>query len=75
MNSWTLTWTWPGNQELTQSWNANYTQSGANVTLTNLSYNGSIAPGKTVTGVGFNGSYGGSNPAPTAFYVNGTVCH
>jgi hypothetical protein len=75
INSWTLTWTWPGNQKVTQSWNANYTQSGANVTFTNMSYNATIAPGATLTGVGFNASYSGSNPAPTAFSVNGTPCH
>lgn len=75
MTSWTLTWTWPGNQQLTQSGNTNYTQRGANVTLTDMSSNASIAPGATVAGVGFNGSYSGSNLAPTAFYVNGTLCH
>jgi sugar lactone lactonase YvrE len=75
INSWTLTWTWPGNQRVTQSWNANYTQSGANVTFTNMSYNATIAPGATLSGVGFNASYSGSNPAPTAFSVNGTLCH
>jgi sugar lactone lactonase YvrE len=75
INSWTLTWTWPGNQRVTQSWNANYTQTGANVTFTHMSYNATIAPGATLTGVGFNASYSGSNPAPTAFSVNGTLCH
>jgi cellulase/cellobiase CelA1 len=75
IDPWTLTWTYPGNQKLTQSWNANYTQNGANVTLTNMSYNAQISAGATLNGVGFNGSYSGSNPAPTAFYVNGTLCH
>jgi hypothetical protein len=74
IDSWTLTWAWPGNQALTQSWNANYTQSGPNVTLTDMSYNKQIAAGATLTGVGFNASYSGANPAPTAFYVNGTRC-
>jgi hypothetical protein len=74
MNPWTLTWTWPGNQKVTQSWESNYKQTGANVTLTNMSYNATIAPGATLSGVGFNGSYHGSNPSPTAFYVNGTLC-
>ncbi len=75
INSWTLTWTWPGNQRVTQSWSANSSQSGANVTFTNMSYNATIAPGATLTGVGFNASYSGSNPAPGAFSVNGTPCH
>jgi hypothetical protein len=75
INDWTLSWTWPGNQQVTESWNATYSQSGANAKLTYMSYNASIAPGGTLTGVGFNGSYSGSNPSPTAFYVNGTLCH
>ncbi|MGB6942150.1 MAG: Ig-like domain repeat protein [Bryobacteraceae bacterium] len=75
ITSWTLTWAWPGNQAVTQSWNANYEQSGADVSLTNESYNGQIAAGGTISGIGFNGSYSGSNSAPSAFYVNGTLCH
>ncbi len=75
ITSWTLTWTWPGNQAVTESWNATYQQSGPNVTLTNESYNKQIAAGATLTGMGFNASYSGTNPAPTAFYVNGTLCH
>jgi hypothetical protein len=75
ISSWTLTFAWPGNQEVTQAWNANYSQSGANVTFTNESYNGTIAVGATLSGMGFNGSYSGNNKAPTAFYVNGTQCH
>jgi hypothetical protein len=75
ITSWTLTWTWPGNQKVTQSWNANYTENGPNVTFTNMSYNATIAPGATLTGVGFNASYHNSNPAPTAFSVNGVLCH
>ena len=75
INSWRLTWTWPGNQAVTQSWNATYQQSGPNVTLTNESFNKHIAAGATLTGVGFNGSYSGANSAPTSFSVNGTPCH
>ena len=75
INSWTLTWTWPGNHRVTQSWNANYSQSGANATFTNMSCNATISPGATLTGMGFNASYSGSNPAPAGFAVNGTTCH
>ncbi len=74
ISSWTLTWAWPANQAVTQSWNATHTQSGPNVTFTDMSYNKQIAAGATLTGVGFNGSYSGSNPAPTVFYINGTRC-
>jgi len=72
---WTLTWTWPGTQAVTEAWNANYTQTGANVKFTYESYNATIAAGSTLSGTGFNGTWSGTNTAPTAFYVNGTLCH
>jgi large repetitive protein len=75
LNGWNLTWTWPGNQKITQSWNATYTQTGANAKLTNESYNAAIAPGATLNGIGFNGSYSGTNHSPAAFYLNGTLCN
>jgi large repetitive protein len=75
INGWTLTWTWAGNQAINQAWNANYTQSGAKATLTNASWNGTIAAGATVSGMGFNASYSGTNTAPSAFYLNGQLCH
>jgi len=75
INGWQLTWTWAGNQQITQSWNSNYSQSGANAKLTNATWNATIGAGQTLSGMGFNASYSGSNPAPAAFYVNGTLCH
>jgi hypothetical protein len=74
LNGWTLAWTWPGTQQITSAWNANYSQTGAAVTLTNLDYNASLAPGATLSGLGFNANYSGSNPAPTAFFLNGSPC-
>jgi hypothetical protein len=75
ITDWVLTWTWPGTQAVTQAWNANYTQTGANVKFTYESYNATISAGSTLSGMGFNGTWSGSNIAPTAFYVNGTLCH
>jgi hypothetical protein len=37
-------------------------------------WNPTIAPGATLSGIGFNASYSGSNPSPTTFYINGTLC-
>ncbi|MCF6471059.1 cellulose 1,4-beta-cellobiosidase, partial [Nonomuraea sp. MG754425] len=42
-------------------------------TGTNLSYNGSLATGASVS-VGFNGTWTGTNPNPTSFSVNGVTC-
>jgi hypothetical protein len=38
-----------------------------------MSWNGVLAPGAS-TSIGFNGSYTGSNPTPTAFTLNGATC-
>jgi len=74
VNGWNLTWTWAGNQKITESWDSTYSQTSANAKLTNESYNAAIAPGATITGIGFNASYSGTNTAPTAFSLNGTPC-
>ena len=73
--NWSLTWTFANGQKITQVWNGNGTQSGANVTVTNLSYNGSIPAGGSYSGMGFNGSWNNTkNAVPTSFAVNGTTC-
>src|SRR3954453_14747201 len=73
LTSWTLTWSFGAGQTVTQAWTTTLTQSGAAVTAKNVSYNGSVATNGTVA-FGFNGSWTGSNPAPTTFAVNGVPC-
>ncbi|GAA4673154.1 non-reducing end alpha-L-arabinofuranosidase family hydrolase [Phytohabitans rumicis] len=73
ISSWNLVWSFGAGQSITQIWNATHTQSGAQVTARNVSYNGSIATNATVS-FGFNGAWAGSNPVPTAFTLNGTAC-
>ena len=73
ISPWTLTFTFGGDQKIASLWNASYTQSGEQVTVTNESYDSTVAPGSSVT-VGFTGSYSSSNAAPAAFAVNGTAC-
>ena len=75
LSSWTLTWSFPDGQTVTQLWNGNVTQSGANVSVTNESYNGGIASGGSYSGMGFNGTWNNTtNAAPTSFAVNGVTC-
>jgi len=75
LSSWTLTWSFANGQTITQFWNGIETQSGANVTVTNESYNGSIPAGGSATGLGFNGTWNNStNAIPTAISLNGTAC-
>ncbi|GIH20950.1 endo-1,4-beta-xylanase [Rugosimonospora africana] len=73
INGWTLRWTFANGQKVTQSWNGTFSQSGAQVTVTNVSYNGTIPAGGS-TSLGFNGSWSGTNAVPTSFTVNGTTC-
>lgn len=73
INGWTLAFTFPGTQQITQGWNGTFTQQGAKVTVTNASYNGTIAVNGTAN-PGFNASWSGSNPNPTSFTLNGSAC-
>ena len=73
VNGWTLAFTWPGNQQITQGWSATWSQASSRVTATNLAWNASIAPSATVN-IGFNASYSGSDPRPAGFTLNGAAC-
>ena len=74
ITNWTLKWTFPGNQQITNLWNGSYVQTGPAVTARNLSYNGSIPAGGSYNGLGFTANFSGTNTAPTSFTVNGVVC-
>ena len=75
ISSWTLTWTFGNGQTVTQLWNGNAAQTGANVSVTNESYNGNIPAGGSYSGMGFNGTWNSTaNAVPTSFAVNGVTC-
>ena len=73
INGWTLAFTFPGNEQITNAWNGAFTQSGEGVRITNESYNATIAAGGS-TSLGFQGTWTTSSSPPTAFTVNGTSC-
>ncbi|MBO4255693.1 glycoside hydrolase family 6 protein [Streptomyces griseorubiginosus] len=73
-SSWSLKWSYAGNQKVTSYWNAKVGQSGAAVTAANESYNGTLATGGSVS-FGFNGSYSGTNAVPTTFTLDGVTCN
>ncbi|MCG8348079.1 MAG: cellulase family glycosylhydrolase [Chloroflexales bacterium] len=74
INGWTVTWNFPGNQQITNIWNGSYSQTGASVSAPNVSYNANIPANGGTTNFGFNLSYSGSNAIPTSFQLNGTTC-
>jgi hypothetical protein len=73
VSGWTLAFAWPGNQRITGGWSAAWTQTGNQVTATNLSWNATLQPGATAN-LGFQATYTGANPPPTAFTLNGATC-
>jgi mannan endo-1,4-beta-mannosidase len=75
VNGWTLRWTFPGNQVVTNMWNAVPAQSGKQVTATNpASYNTRIPAGGSLN-FGFSGtSVAGTNGVPASFTLNGVTC-
>jgi Cellulose binding domain len=73
ITGWTLTWTFPGNQQITNMWNAVRTQSGQAVSAADAGWNRTIAAGGTAA-FGFQAGFSGSNARPTAFRLNGTAC-
>jgi len=65
ITGWTLTYSYTGNQTLTQGWSGNWSQSQKTITVTNASWNGSLAAGAN-TSLGANFSYSGTNTAPAS---------
>jgi endoglucanase len=64
VNGWTVRWTLASGQTISQLWQGAMTTSGANVTVTNLDYNRSLAA-NTSTTFGFQASGAPSTPTLT----------
>jgi acetylxylan esterase len=73
VNGWTLGFTLPSGQTITNGWNATYSPNSGAVTARNVSYNGAIAPNASVS-IGFQATHTGNTARPTAFTLNGTAC-
>ncbi|SED07827.1 GDSL-like Lipase/Acylhydrolase family protein [Amycolatopsis tolypomycina] len=74
VTGWQLTWSFGAGQRVTQLWNGTVAQSGAQVTVGNAGWNGTLGAGASA-GLGFLGSWTGANPVPTDFALNGTRCN
>jgi cellulose 1,4-beta-cellobiosidase len=70
LSSWKVTWTYGGNQAVGNAWNAGVSQAGQSVTATNAGYNGNV-PANGSASFGFQGSYSGTNSAPTLTCATG----
>ncbi|MDG4792895.1 cellulose binding domain-containing protein [Micromonospora sp. WMMD1082] len=73
INGWTLTYSLPSGQQVSNAWNATVSQSGSSVTARNVGHNGTIAPGGSAS-FGYQGTLSGTYSSPTSFSLNGTAC-
>ncbi|MEN3608931.1 PHB depolymerase family esterase [Plantactinospora sp. ZYX-F-223] len=73
INGWSLAFTLPGGQTITNGWNAAYSPNSGVVTARNVSYNGTIAPNASV-GIGFQATHTGNTARPPSFTLNGSAC-
>ncbi|PFG33829.1 cellulase family glycosylhydrolase [Sanguibacter antarcticus] len=73
LSAWTLGFTFADGQKVTNGWSGIYSQTGADVTVANQSWNGTLQAGATIE-IGFNGSHTGTNTVPSQFTLNGAVC-
>ncbi|SDS92439.1 endo-1,4-beta-xylanase [Actinoplanes derwentensis] len=73
LTSWNVAWQFTGGQQISQLWGGTHSQSGTAVTVGNAAWNGNLPAGGS-TSFGFLSSWTGTNPAPTAFSLNGTAC-
>lgn len=73
VTGWKLGFAFANGQTVSNMWGGTAAQSGGSVTVTPASYTDTIAAGGSVT-LGFIGSKGATNAAPTAFTLNGAAC-
>jgi len=73
LSGWQMTWSFAGNQQITNLWNGALLQSGQSVTVGHAAWNNNVPNGGS-TSYGFQAGYSGANARPTNFRLNGTLC-
>ncbi|MGW1272208.1 cellulase family glycosylhydrolase [Streptomyces sp. NPDC002491] len=73
ISGWKLVFAFADGQTVGNMWGGSAAQSGGTVTVTPAAYTSTVPAGGSVT-VGFIGSKGAANTAPTAFTLNGGAC-
>ncbi|MFB7949819.1 cellulose binding domain-containing protein [Kitasatospora phosalacinea] len=73
VNGWTLAFTLPGGQSVTNAWNATVGPATGQVAASNLSYNAAIPAGGS-TSFGFQANHTGNAAAASGFTLNGVAC-
>ncbi|MGW2648672.1 cellulose binding domain-containing protein [Streptomyces sp. NPDC001393] len=73
VNGWSLGFNFPGDNSITNSWNASVSQSGPSVNAGNVSYDAAVPQGGSVQW-GFRATWSSSDADPSAFWFNGASC-
>ncbi|WP_425444596.1 cellulase family glycosylhydrolase [Streptomyces phaeoluteigriseus] len=73
VSGWTLGFAFADGQTVSNMWGGTPTQTGNTVSVAAASYTSAVPVGGTVT-IGFIGTKGATNTAPSAFTLNGTAC-
>ncbi|MGY1581470.1 cellulase family glycosylhydrolase [Streptomyces sp. MN13] len=73
VTGWTLAFSFPNGQTITNMWGGTPTQNGSAVTVAAASYTSTIPKAGSVT-LGFTGSRSATNTAPVSFTLNGNTC-
>jgi hypothetical protein len=74
VSGWSLRFDYPAGQQVTGFWNATVSQSASSVLVrTDGNNKPVIGPGESMT-FGVQGTWTGTNPAPSAFTLNGAAC-
>ncbi|MEV5313192.1 cellulase family glycosylhydrolase [Streptomyces sp. NPDC052610] len=73
VTGWTLAFSFPNGQTITNMWGGTPTQNGSAVTVAAASYTSTIPKAGSVT-LGFTGTRSATNTAPASFTLNGTTC-
>jgi hypothetical protein len=79
ITGWQLRWDWANGQTVgptaTDTWNGTAAQNGNHMTIINASYNGTLNPGQSLDGIGFNATYDNfTNAPPPNFTINNRRC-
>ncbi|PBC70363.1 alpha-L-arabinofuranosidase [Streptomyces sp. TLI_235] len=73
VNGWSLGFTFPGDNAITNTWSASVSQSGTSVNAANVWYDAAVPQGGSVQW-GFNATWSRSDANPSAFWFNGASC-
>jgi hypothetical protein len=75
ITNWSMVFTFPSGQTISNGWPVSVSQSGTQVTVaSNAPWNATLNPNAPMQ-VGFNATHTGTNTPPSTFTLNGTVCN